>query len=70
MGVSLARTILLGFQSIFAYSTLPLAWISIFGVFSSFLSALSLIGLIVMWVMFGVPFAGFGSIVAAILLGF
>jgi glycosyltransferase involved in cell wall biosynthesis len=70
LGVSLVRTILLGFQSIFAYSTLPLAWISIFGVLTSFLSALSLIGLIVVWVMFGVPFAGFGSIVAAILLGF
>ena len=70
LGVSLIRTILLGFQSIFAYSTLPLAWISIFGVLTSLLSALSLIGLIIVWLVFGVPFAGFGSIVAAILLGF
>jgi glycosyltransferase involved in cell wall biosynthesis len=70
LGVSLIRTILLGFQSIFAYSTLPLAWISIFGVLASLFSALSLIGLIIVWLVLGVPFAGFGSIVAAILLGF
>jgi polyisoprenyl-phosphate glycosyltransferase len=70
LGVSLVRVILHGFQSIFAYSTLPLAWISIFGVLTSILSALALLGLIVVWLAFGVPFAGFGSIVAAILLGF
>lgn len=70
LGVSLIRVILHGFQSIFAYSTLPLAWISIFGVFTSILSAFALIGLIIVWLVLGVPFAGFGSIVAAILLGF
>jgi dolichol-phosphate mannosyltransferase len=70
LGVSLIRVILHGFQSIFAYSTLPLAWISIFGVLASILSAFALLGLIVVWLVFGVPFAGFGSIVAAILLGF
>ena len=70
LGVSLIRVILHGFQSIFAYSTLPLAWISIFGVLTSILSAFALLGLIVVWLAFGVPFAGFGSIVAAILLGF
>lgn len=70
LGVSLIRVILHGFQSIFAYSTLPLAWISIFGVFTSILSAFALIGLIVVWLVLGVPFAGFGSIVAAILLCF
>jgi glycosyltransferase involved in cell wall biosynthesis len=70
LGVSLIRVILHGFQSILAYSTLPLAWISIFGVLTSILSAFALLGLIVVWLAFGVPFAGFGSIVAAILLGF
>ena len=70
LGVSLIRVILHGFQSIFAYSTLPLAWISIFGVLTSILSAFALLGLIIVWLAFGVPFAGFGSIVAAILLGF
>ncbi len=70
LGVSLIRSILLGFQSIFAYSTLPLAWVSIFGVFMSLVSVLSLIGLTISWIVFGVPFAGFGSIVAAIVLCF
>jgi glycosyltransferase involved in cell wall biosynthesis len=70
LGISLVRVILHGFQSIFAYSTLPLAWISIFGVLASIFSIFALIGLVVVWLLFGVPFAGFGSIVAAILLGF
>ena len=70
LGVSLIRLILHGFQSIFAFSTLPLAWISIFGVLTSILSAFTLLGLIVVWLVFGVPFAGFGSIIAAVLLGF
>jgi dolichol-phosphate mannosyltransferase len=70
LGVSLIRSILLGFQSILAYSTLPLAWVSIFGVFMSLVSVLSLIGLTISWIVFGVPFAGFGSIVAAIVLCF
>jgi dolichol-phosphate mannosyltransferase len=70
LGVSLIRSILLGFQGIFAYSTLPLAWVSIFGVFMSLVSVLSLVGLTISWIVFGVPFAGFGSIVAAIVLCF
>lgn len=68
--VSLVRTILHGFQSIFAYSSLPLAWVSLFGVLMSFISGLSLIGLTISWILLGVPFAGFGSIVATIVLCF
>ena len=70
LGTSLVRVVVQGFQSIFAYSTLPLAWVSIFGVFASLLSIISLFGLTVVWVLLGVPFAGFGSIVAAIVLCF
>ena len=70
LGTSLIRVVVHGFQSIFAYSTLPLAWVSIFGVFASLLSIISLIGLTAMWLLLGVPFAGFGSIVAAIVLCF
>lgn len=70
LGTSLVRTILLGFQSIFAYSTLPLAWISILGVGLSLVSSLSLFVLAVLWIVIGVPFAGFGSIVATIILCF
>jgi dolichol-phosphate mannosyltransferase len=70
LGVSLIRLVVQGFQSIFAYSTLPLAWVSIFGVFVSMLSIISLIGLTAIWILLGVPFAGFGSIIAAIVLCF
>jgi len=70
LGTSLIRVIVHGFQSIFAYSTLPLAWVSIFGVFASLTSILSLLGLTALWVLLGVPFAGFGSIIAAIVLCF
>jgi dolichol-phosphate mannosyltransferase len=70
LGTSLIRVIVQGFQSIFAYSTLPLAWVSIFGVFTSVISILSLFGLTAMWILLGVPFAGFGSIIAAIVLCF
>lgn len=70
LGISLIRVILQGFQSIFAYSTIPLAWVSILGVVSSMISGMSLIGLVLMWLTLGVPFAGFGSIIAAIVLCF
>jgi dolichol-phosphate mannosyltransferase len=70
LGTSLIRVVIHGFQSIFAYSTLPLAWVSIFGVFASLGSLLSLAVLTSMWILLGVPFAGFGSIIAAIVLCF
>jgi dolichol-phosphate mannosyltransferase len=70
LGTSLIRTILLGFQSIFAYSSLPLAWISIFGVSLSLVSVFSIFVLAVLWIAIGVPFAGFGSIIATVILCF
>ena len=70
LGTSLSKVIVHGFQSIFAYSTLPLAWVSIFGVLASIGSIILLVAMTVLWLMFGVPFAGFGSIVATILLCF
>lgn len=70
LGTSLVKVIVQGFQSIFAYSSLPLAWVSIFGVVLSFLSVVSLSGLTVFWILSGVPFAGFGSLIAAIILCF
>jgi len=68
--VLLVRTVLHGFQSIFAYSSLPLAWVSIFGVLMSVISGIALVGLTISWIVLGVPFAGFGSIVATIVLCF
>jgi dolichol-phosphate mannosyltransferase len=70
LGTSLTRVIVHGFQSIFAYSTLPLAWVSIFGVLASVSSIFFLVLMTILWVAFGVPFAGFGSIIAAVVLCF
>ena len=70
LGTSLVRVIIHGFQSIFAYSTLPLAWVSIFGVFTSITSFIALIVMVVLWFTIGVPFAGFGTIVALIVFFF
>ena len=70
LGISLVKVIVHGFQSIFAYSTLPLAWVSIFGVVASMGSIILLGIMAALWFILGVPFAGFGSIVATILLCF
>lgn len=70
LGVSLVRVIVQGFQSIFAYSTLPLAWVSIFGVLTSAISFLTIPICAILWLVYGVPFAGFGTIVATVVLCF
>lgn len=70
LGTSLVRVIVHGFQSIFAYSTLPLAWVSIFGVLASAISFLAIPVMTILWLVYGVPFAGFGTIVATVVLCF
>ena len=72
-GVSNAHTFKvldLAMKGIFAHSYVPLKLISIFGVLLSALSVLAIIGLTVRFIIFGVPFAGFGTIVCLILLLF
>jgi len=64
------KVIELAFKGIFAHSYKPLRFISIFGVLLFGISFLSLIGLAFTWFTVGVPFAGFGSIIALILCGF
>ena len=60
----------LAFKGIFAHSYLPLRLISVFGVAVSALSFITLLSLIVRWLLVGVPFAGFGTLVGFILLLF
>lgn len=62
----------LGFamRAIFAHTYLPLRVISLFGVFASLASAIAFVALFVIWETQGVPFAGFGSLVALGLLSF
>jgi glycosyltransferase involved in cell wall biosynthesis len=70
-GVSNAHTfkvIDLAFKGIFANSYKPLRLITIFGMSLSFLSLISIIPLTTLWIFFGVPFAGFGTLVSLFLL--
>lgn len=62
------KVIDLAFKGIFAHSYVPLKLISVVGLIMSVLSLGSLIPLAVIWVVYGVPFAGFGSLVAIMLL--
>jgi dolichol-phosphate mannosyltransferase len=70
-GVSNAHTIKvldLAFKGIFAHSYKPLRLITVFGLLLSLFSFVSIIPLFFLWVVNGVPFAGFGTLVALFLL--
>ncbi len=72
-GVSNAHTFKvldLAFKGIFAHSYKPLRLITVFGFLLSAISFISIIPLFFLWVFAGVPFAGFGSLVALLLLIF
>jgi polyisoprenyl-phosphate glycosyltransferase len=70
-GVSNANTfgvLDLAFKGIFAHSYKPLKLITLFGLFLSGVSLLSLPFFFFIWVTRGVPFAGFGTIIAILIL--
>ena len=72
-GVSNAHTFKvldLAFKGIFAHSYKPLRLITVFGFLVSAISFISIIPLFILWVYAGVPFAGFGTLVALLLLIF
>jgi dolichol-phosphate mannosyltransferase len=72
-GVSNAHTLKvldLAFKGIFAHSYKPLRLITVFGFALSGLSFISIIPLFFLWLFFGVPFAGFGTLVGLFLLIF
>ena len=60
----------LAFKGIFAHSYLPLRLISVTGIAVSMLSFLSLAVLALRFVLYGVPFAGFGTLIGFVLLLF
>ena len=70
LGMSFFRVVGVASKSILAYSAQPLAWVSILGLSMSALSIFGLFILIIFWIVYGVPFAGFGSLVAVVVLGF
>lgn len=70
-GVSNAHTFKvldLAFKGIFAHSYKPLRLITVSGLFMSLISIVILIPLSVLWLTKGVPFAGFGSLMAVLLI--
>jgi len=70
-GVSNAHTFKvldLAFKGIFAHSYKPLRLITVFGFILSITAFLSIFPLLFLWVVYGVPFAGFGSLIALFLL--
>ena len=58
----------LAFKGIFAHSYKPLRLITIFGIFLSCVSFISLPVLASIWLIHGVPFAGFGTLISLIVL--
>jgi hypothetical protein len=69
-GADTLKVLDLALKGIFAHSYAPLKFISIFGLLLSVVSFLSLVILAICFVLFGVPFAGFGTIVSVIVLMF
>jgi len=70
LGMSIFRIAGIASKSILAHSVQPLAWISALGLLLSIISIVSLIGLAAFWIFFGVPFAGFGSLIGVTVLSF
>ncbi len=60
----------LAFRALFAHSYLPLRIITVTGIAASVLAVILMVILGLLWIARGVPFAGFGSLVALVLLGF
>jgi glycosyltransferase involved in cell wall biosynthesis len=70
LGMSLLSVIGQASRSILAYSATPLMFISLLGISLSVFSLLGVVILALFWIVGGVPFAGYGTIVGLICLGF
>jgi dolichol-phosphate mannosyltransferase len=70
LGMSIFRVVGIASKSILAYSAQPLAWVSVLGITLSIISIIGLMALAAFWILFGVPFAGFGSLIGVTVLGF
>jgi dolichol-phosphate mannosyltransferase len=67
---SLLSAIGFGSKGILAYSKKPLTMVSMFGIIMSLLAITVSLVLSILWIYHGVPFAGFGSILGVMFLGF
>lgn len=64
------KVIELAFKGIFAHSYLPLRLITVIGVAASILSVVLFFVFAVLWIVRGVPFSGYGTLVSLVLLVF
>ena len=60
----------MAFKGIFAHSYVPLRLITLTGFFLSFIAAISVVLLAARFLVSGVPFPGFGSLICVMLIGF
>jgi dolichol-phosphate mannosyltransferase len=65
-----AKVLDLAIKGILAYSYLPLRLLGVVGISSIFLSIALIFFLAILWIYYGVPFAGFGSLIALLLFLF
>ena len=70
LGISLFGVIAIASRSILAYSAVPLLWVSAMGFILSVVSFIGIMAMSLFWILGSVPFAGFGTIVGLICLGF
>jgi glycosyltransferase involved in cell wall biosynthesis len=70
INTSITKIIGQALRSIFAYSATPLMFISSLGVFLSLTSFIGVVISSVFWITNSVPFAGYGSIIGLVALGF
>ncbi len=64
------RVLDLAFKGIFAHSYVPLRLITVTGMIAVPIAAILILVLAAVWIFFGVPFAGFGTLVSLMLLFF
>ena len=70
LGAKLGTVIRLATSAILSHTSTPLIFLSVFGFTLSLLSLLCIVIASTYWFISGVPFAGFGSIVGVVMLGF
>lgn len=70
LGTALPKVVGQSTKNILAFSAKPLAWVSVFGIFASISSVVLISLLSIFWIVRGVPFAGFGSLIGLLFVGF
>jgi len=70
LGLSLVKVTSQASKSLLAYSAKPLAWVSTIGLLLSASTCLGIFVLSIFWLTYGVPFAGYGSLIGVMFVGF